>query len=85
MINTVPENALIQMCGGGGIGRPKGRKRRSLKCILIELYIEELLQFSLTQNLSCAIIISVEIEKTCSLVRTGRNYKGSGKISTRRD
>jgi len=43
------------------------------------------LQLSLTQNLPCDIIISVGVEKTCSLVRSGRNHKESGKTSTRKD
>ena len=40
------------------IDRHKGH---SLKCNLEELYSEELLQFSLTQNLPCVIITSVKI------------------------
>ena len=40
--------------------------------------------FSLTQNLPRAIIISVEIEATYALVKTGQNHKGSGNISTRK-
>jgi hypothetical protein len=39
---------------------------------------------SLTQNLPRDIIISVEIEATYALVKTGQNHKGSGNISTRK-
>ena len=63
------------------IDRHKGH---SLKCNLEELYSEELLQFSLTQNLPCVIIISVKIEKTYPLVKTEQNHKGSGEILTRK-
>jgi hypothetical protein len=53
-------------------------KGHSLKCNLKELYSEELCLFSLTQNLPCVIIISVEIETTYPLVKTGQHHKGSG-------
>jgi len=39
------------------------------------------LEFSLTRNLSCASIISVEIEETCPVTRTGRDHEGPGRIS----
>ena len=39
---------------------------------------KELLQFALTQNLPCVIIISVKIEKAYTTGRTEQNRKGSG-------
>jgi hypothetical protein len=34
----------------------------------------------LTANLSCGIIVDVEIEETCPLVKIGRDHKGRGKF-----
>jgi len=38
----------------------------------------------LNLNFLCASIIHVEIEETCPVARTGRDHKGSGKISIRK-
>ncbi len=59
-------------------------KGHSLKCNLKELYSEEILLFSLTQNLPCVIIISIKIGKTYTSVKTEQNHKGRGKILKRK-
>jgi len=39
----------------------------------------------LTPDISCGIILCVEIEKTCPFVRTERGHKGTRVISTRKN